>query len=103
MTVAGRHFLLHFDEKKTHPFSCVFGEKGTLDVGTPAVPYNREYPLRGSSALFCGRRRSAKTNPGQFWGRNTRLVLRMLGVHSKYWGCLDLPSYGTLHCSYEPV
>ena len=21
-------FLLHFDEKKTHPFSCVFGEKG---------------------------------------------------------------------------
>ncbi len=40
-------FLLHSDEK-THPFSCVFGEKGTLDVGTPAVPYIytcREYPL----------------------------------------------------------
>ncbi len=32
-------FLLHFDEKKPHPFSCVFGEKRTLDVGTPVEPY----------------------------------------------------------------
>ena len=29
-----------------NPCRSVLGEKGTLDVGTPAVPYNREYPLR---------------------------------------------------------
>ncbi len=27
-------------KEKTHPFCCVFGEKCTLDVGTPAVPYH---------------------------------------------------------------
>ncbi len=30
---------LAFWWEKTHPFYCVFGEKGTLDVGTPAITY----------------------------------------------------------------
>ncbi len=38
------HFLLQFFSKKTHPFSCVFGEKGTL---VPAVPYIYGVPPPG--------------------------------------------------------
>ncbi len=39
-------FLLQFFGKN-HALSCVFAEKGTLDVGTPTVPYIQEVPPPG--------------------------------------------------------
>ena len=53
--------------RKNTPFSCVFGEKDTLDVGTPAVPYIGSTPQVVLFIFFGSTFQANSIIYGYFW------------------------------------